>query len=319
MGTNKLAEMIRVAGLTKSFGDLIAVDRLSLSVQSGEILGFLGPNGAGKSTTMRMITGFLDPTAGEISVCGHDVLRDPIAARARMGYLPEGAPLYGDITPAALMSFVAGARGLSSAEKRRKIDEAVDKLEISDVMYQPIETLSKGFKRRVALAQAIMHDPDVLILDEPTDGLDPNQKRQVRKLIRDMGRDKAIVISTHILEEVDSVCNRAIIIARGKIVFDGTPSALEATSERHNAVCIRLAGERLTVARQAIESLPRVERVDIEDGHLNIAVMRVVPRDRQSIVQDVSAALRQRDVPVESLFVEQGHLDEVFHRLTVRN
>jgi len=311
--------MIRVAGLTKSFGDLIAVDRLSLSVQSGEILGFLGPNGAGKSTTMRMITGFLDPTAGEITVCGHDVLRDPIAARSRMGYLPEGAPLYGDITPAALMSFVAGARGLSGVEKRRKIDDAVGKLAIADVMYRPIETLSKGYKRRVALAQAIMHDPDVLILDEPTDGLDPNQKRQVRNLIRDMGRDKAIVISTHILEEVDSVCTRAIIIAQGRIVFDGTPGELEATSERHNAVCIRLPAERLTVARQAVESLPNVERVDVEDALQQISVMRIVPRDRQSIVQDVSAALRQREVPVEGLFVEQGHLDEVFHRLTVGN
>ena len=311
--------MIRVAGLTKSFGDLVAVDHLSMSVSSGEILGFLGPNGAGKSTTMRMITGFLDPSEGEISVCGHDVLRDPITARSRMGYPPEGAPLYGDITPAALMSFVAGARGISGAEKRKCIDDAVGKLDISDVMYRPIETLSKGYKRRVALAQAILHDPDVLILDEPTDGLDPNQKRQVRNLIRDMGRDKAIVISTHILEEVDSVCTRAVVIARGKIVFDGTPVELEATSERHNAVCVRLVGERLAVARQAIESLPGVERIDIEDALQRIAVMRVVPRDRQSIVQDVSAVLRQREVPVEGLFVEQGHLDEVFHRLTVRN
>ena len=311
--------MIRVAGLTKSFGDLVAVDHLSMSVRSGEILGFLGPNGAGKSTTMRMITGFLDPSEGELSVCGHDVLRDPITARSRMGYLAEGAPLYGDITPAALMSFVAGARGISGAEKRKCIDDAVGKLDIGDVMYRPIETLSKGYKRRVALAQAILHDPDVLILDEPTDGLDPNQKRQVRNLIRDMGRDKAIVISTHILEEVDSVCTRAVVIARGKIVFDGTPVELEATSERHNAVCVRLVGERLAVARQAIESLPGVERIDIEDALQRIAVMRVVPRDRQSIVQDVSAVLRQREVPVEGLFVEQGHLDEVFHRLTVRN
>lgn len=311
--------MIRVAGLTKIFGDLVAVDHLSMSVRSGEILGFLGPNGAGKSTTMRMITGFLDPTEGEITVCGHDVLRDPIAARSRMGYLPEGAPLYGDITPSALMSFVAGARGLKGPEKRQRIDDAVGKLEIGAVMYRPIETLSKGFKRRVALAQAILHDPDVLILDEPTDGLDPNQKRQVRDLIRNMGRDKAIIISTHILEEVPSVCTRAVVIARGQIVFDGTPDQLEATSVRHNAVCIRLAGERLSVARHAIESLPGVERVDVEDPLQRIAVMRVVPRDRQPIVQDVSAALRQRDVPIEGLLVEQGHLDEVFHDLTVKN
>ena len=311
--------MIRVAGLTKSFGDLVAVDHLSMSVHSGEILGFLGPNGAGKSTTMRMITGFLDPTEGEITVCGHDVLRDPIAARSRMGYLPEGAPLYGDITPSALMSFVAGARGLKGPEKRQRIDDAVGKLEIGAVMYRPIETLSKGFKRRVALAQAILHDPDVLILDEPTDGLDPNQKRQVRDLIRNMGRNKAIIISTHILEEVPSVCTRAVVIARGRIVFDGTPDQLEATSVRHNAVCIRLAGERLSVARHAIESLPGVERVDVEDPLHRIAVMRVVPRDRQPIVQDVSAALRQHDVPIEGLLVEQGHLDEVFHDLTVKN
>lgn len=312
-----MTEMIRVAGLSKSFGDLIAVDRLSLTVHSGEILGFLGPNGAGKSTTMRMITGFLDPTAGDITVCGHDVLRNPIAARARMGYLPEGAPLYGDITPAALMSFVAGTRGLTGAERRRRIDEAVGKLAISDVMYRPIETLSKGYKRRVALAQAIMHDPDVLILDEPTDGLDPNQKRQVRDLIRDMGRDKAIVISTHILEEVASVCTRAVIIAHGKIVFDGTPGELEATSERHNTVCIHLAGERLTAVRHLVEALPGVERVDVDESSQPNVVMHIVPRGRHSIVQDVSAALRQNEIPIEGLFVEHGHLDEVFHRLTV--
>ena len=218
--------MIVVDALSKQFGQFQAVDEISFEVQRGEVVGFLGPNGAGKSTTMRMVAGFLAPTAGRSLVCGHDVGEFPILAKQCMGYLPEGAPLYGDMTVEKFLDFVAQARGLSGDDKDQKLAAVIEKLEIGNVLAQHVETLSKGFKRRVGLAQAILHDPQVLILDEPTDGLDPNQKHRVRRLIRDMAADKAIIISTHILEEVDAVCNRAAIIDKGRLIFDDTPKAL---------------------------------------------------------------------------------------------
>jgi ABC-2 type transport system ATP-binding protein len=224
-------ELISVSELTKRFGPLTAVDGVSFKVHRGEVLGFLGPNGSGKSTTMKMITGFLPPTAGQISVCGLNVLTQPVEVKARIGYLPEGAPLYADMTPRSLLNFVAETRNMDAATRRRRIEEVGAKLQIEDVFYQPIETLSKGYKRRVGLAQAIIHDPDVLILDEPTDGLDPNQKHDVRQLLAEMAADKAIIISTHILEEVDSVCSRAVVIARGRLLVDETPQELRARSD----------------------------------------------------------------------------------------
>ena len=226
-----MEELVSVTDLTRRFGPLLAVDGISFSLKRGEVLGFLGPNGSGKSTTMRMITGFLPPTSGRIEVCGLGVVEHPVAIKRRIGYLPEGAPLYADMTPRALLDFVAAARGLEHAERRRRIEEVGEKLQIVDVFHQPIETLSKGYKRRVGLAQAIIHDPDVLVLDEPTDGLDPNQKHDVRRLLSEMAATKAIIISTHILEEVDAVCSRAIIIARGRLLVDETPEQLEARSD----------------------------------------------------------------------------------------
>ena len=219
--------MIEIRGLTKHFGTLRAVEDVSFDVGRGEVLGFLGPNGAGKSTTMKMVTGFLTPTAGSVRVCGHDVTEEPVAAKTAVGYLPEGAPAYPDMTAEGFLHFVAEIRGFSGAERARRVEEAVRKVNLAGVLRQPIETLSKGYKRRVGLAQAILHDPPVLIMDEPTDGLDPNQKHEVRALIRQMARDKAIVLSTHILEEVEAVCTRAIIINRGRIVFDDAPERLE--------------------------------------------------------------------------------------------
>jgi ABC-2 type transport system ATP-binding protein len=227
MNPDQGREMLEIRNLTKKFGPFTAVDGVSFDVGVGEVLGFLGPNGAGKSTTMKMIAGFLAPDAGTALVAGFDVRTRPIEAKKRIGYLPEGAPAYPDMTPATFLEFVARARHLGGAAKQR-IDEAVARASLGEVMYRPIETLSKGFKRRVGLAQAILHDPDVLVMDEPTDGLDPNQKHEVRELIREMAPHKAIVISTHILEEVDAVCSRAIIVARGRIVADGTPAELEA-------------------------------------------------------------------------------------------
>ena len=222
--------MIEIQDLQKSFGDFRAVDGVSFSVEPGEVLGFLGPNGAGKSTTMRMITGFLTPTGGGVKVAGADVGADPIAAKRRIGYLPEGAPLYPDMTPRTLLEFIAEVRGVPASERKARIEKVVAQVHIAGVLDQRIETLSKGFKRRVGLAQAIVHDPEILILDEPTDGLDPNQKHEVRQLIEEMSQDKVIILSTHILEEVEAVCSRAIIIARGKVVYDGTPQELKERS-----------------------------------------------------------------------------------------
>lgn len=218
--------MIEIRNLSKRYGALTAVNDISFSVGAGQVLGFLGPNGAGKSTTMKMITGFLAPTSGSVSVCGHDVETQPLAAKACMGYLPEGAPSYGEMTVRGFLEFIAEIRGLSPDKRRTRLDDVIHRLALGSVLEQMIETLSKGFKRRVGLAQALLHDPQVLILDEPTDGLDPNQKHEVRSLISTMAKDKIIVISTHILEEVDAVCNRAIIISNGKLLADDTPQGL---------------------------------------------------------------------------------------------
>jgi ABC-2 type transport system ATP-binding protein len=220
--------LIEIDGLTKRFGTFTAVDSVSFQVRRGEVLGFLGPNGAGKSTTMRMLAGFMTPTAGTARILGHDVQTDSVAARRVLGFLPEGAPTYPEMPVEAFLRFCARVRGFSGSELADRVDHALGLTTLRGVRLQPVETLSKGFKRRVGLAQALLHDPPVLVLDEPTDGLDPNQKHEVRRLIAQMAPDKAIVISTHILEEVDAVCSRAIIIAGGRIVADETPQALEA-------------------------------------------------------------------------------------------
>jgi ABC-2 type transport system ATP-binding protein len=220
--------MIKTQNLIKNFDGIQAVDDLTFSAEPGEVLGFLGPNGAGKSTTMRMLAGFITPTGGTASICGHDVVQDPLAAKSVLGYLPEGAPLYAEMTVAAFLDFIADLRGLTGAHRKSRLDYVIGRLQLEGVIAQTIETLSKGFKRRVGLAQAIVHDPKVLILDEPTDGLDPLQKNEVRTLIGEIAKDKTIVISTHILEEVDAVCTRAVIIARGKLVADDTPAGLKA-------------------------------------------------------------------------------------------
>ncbi len=223
--------MIQIENLTRRFGEFIAVDNLSFQVKPGEVLGFLGPNGAGKSTTMKMITGFLQPTSGRIDVFGHDMWRTPLPAKKMIGYLPEGAPSYGEMTVRGFLSFIADVRGLHGADKKRAVSIAAEKAALVEVMAQTIETLSKGYRRRVGLAQAILHDPQVLILDEPTDGLDPNQKHHVRELIRSLSQEKLVIVSTHILEEVPAVCTRALIIAHGKLLVDETPAALIERSE----------------------------------------------------------------------------------------
>ena len=240
--------MIETQQLTKRYGDLTAVDGISFKLEPGRVLGFLGPNGAGKSTTMKMIAGFLAPSAGSATVCGHNVVDDALAAKRVLGYLPEGAPSYGEMTPRQFLNFVADLRGLSGTRRTQRLDDVIERLHLNGVLEQPIETLSKGFKRRVGLAQAIVHDPAVLILDEPTDGLDPNQKHEVRGLIERMAPDKAIVISTHILEEVEAVCTRAIVIAEGRIVADETPADLV---QRHPTGRLEAVFRQLTMAEAA--------------------------------------------------------------------
>lgn len=237
-----MTALVALEGLTKRFGSLTAVDQVGFNLQRGEVLGFLGPNGAGKSTTMKMLTGFLPPTAGQAAIAGYDVARQALKAKRHLGYLPEGAPLYGDMTPAGFLKFIAGLRGLSGKAWRQRRDYVVERLALAEVWHRPIDNLSKGFKRRVGLAQAILHDPDVLILDEPTDGLDPNQKHEVRQLLAEMAAEKAIIISTHILEEVEAVCSRAIVIARGRLVADGLPKVLFAAA-RPDEVFRRLTAE----------------------------------------------------------------------------
>ncbi len=229
-----MSEAIKVKSLTKSFGPIPAVREVSFDVNHGEVLGFLGPNGAGKSTTMKMITGFLEPTSGTVEVNGYDVLENPLAVKKSIGYLPEGAPAYGEMTVKSFLNFIADIRKMSGASRQKRIDEVIERINIRNVYDQSIETLSKGYKRRVGIAQAILHNPSTLILDEPTDGLDPNQKHEVRNLIKEMAEEKAIIISTHILEEVDAVCSRAIIIASGELLFNGTPTELIAKSDRND-------------------------------------------------------------------------------------
>ena len=312
-----MENLISVRGLHKHFGRLIAVDGIDLEVKRGEVLGFLGPNGAGKSTTMKMITGFLAPTAGAISVCGHDVLSDPILAKEKIGYLPEGAPAYGEMTPSSFLDFIADIRGLGGKHKKERIAYAIDQINLEGVVNQPIETLSKGFKRRVGLAQAILHDPEVLILDEPTDGLDPNQKHEVRSLIENLAHNKAIVISTHILEEVDAVCSNAVIIAKGKVLFSGTPSQLAASSIYHNAVNLSVNTDiaaQVGAALEQLEQVSAVEATPIDDAS---QMLTVIPVDRASIVDEVRTCLGANNWSSSQLFIEAGRLDEVFRTITI--
>ena len=311
--------MIEIRKLTKRFGPLVAVDGVSFQVQRGEVLGFLGPNGAGKSTTMKMVTGYLSPTSGTAVVCGHDVVKEPLRVKECVGYLPEGAPAYPDMTPEGFLGFVASVRGLHGAARRRRIDELVATVHLEGVMRQPIETLSKGYKRRVGLAAAILHDPEVLIMDEPTDGLDPNQKHEVRTLIASMASRKAIVLSTHILEEVEAVCTRAVIISRGHVVADGTPAQLQARSRYHNAVTISvpLAGDRPAgVIKSELARLAGVSEVEQSGAHNGTASFVVLPRDGKAIVSEVSQCVRAKGWEVAELKVESGRLDEVFRTVT---
>jgi len=303
--------MIETRQLTKRYGDLTAVDGISFKVESGQVLGFLGPNGAGKSTTMKIIAGFLAPTSGSASVCGFDVNDEPLKAKSALGYLPEGAPSYGEMTPRQFLAFIADMRGLSGARRTQRIDDVIERLHLNAVMEQPIETLSKGFKRRVGLAQAIVHDPAVLILDEPTDGLDPNQKHEVRALINAMAKDKTIVVSTHILEEVHAVCTRAIIIAQGRVLADATPAELEARSRYHQAVSLTTAN--VAAAKEAISRVADVAAVEIDPQDHRLTAF---PKPGKQIFAPISDLLRAQSIDVSEMQLESGRMDEVFRTIT---
>lgn len=311
--------MIVIENLTKRFGPFTAVNNIGFSVARGEVLGFLGPNGAGKSTTMKMVTGFLAPTSGTARVCGHDIVTSTLAAQREIGYLPEGAPAYGDMTPRSFLQFIARVRRLSGRAADEAIERAADATELGGVLEQPIDTLSKGFRRRVGLAQAILHNPPVLIMDEPTDGLDPNQKFEVRKLIGRMAKDKAIVISTHILEEVDAICTRALIIDRGRVVADGTPGALMARSRYHNAVSITLGGQSTVEIANKLRNLPGIATIEVmpRGDETTFTLFPQAASESDTMLVDAVARLaREEHWHVRALYGEPGRLDEVFRSLT---
>jgi ABC-2 type transport system ATP-binding protein len=303
--------MIEVDELSRHFGQLQAVKGISFSVAPGEVLGFLGPNGAGKSTTMKMIAGYLSPSSGTAKVFGCDVVEQTLEAQRQIGYLPEGAPGYDEMTPIQFLRFIAEVRGYRGSEGEKRVDSALERMNLDQVVHQRIETLSKGFKRRVGLAQAILHDPRVLVLDEPTDGLDPNQKHQVRELIRGLAADKIVVISTHILEEVEAVCNRAIIISDGRIVADGTPEALEARSPYHRSVHLHLSADY--APRDALAGLPGVRAVELRADGRHVVVL---PEPGSNPLPAIAQLIHDRGWVVDDLHVERGRLDQVFRQIT---
>jgi ABC-2 type transport system ATP-binding protein len=309
--------MIKVQNLAKVFGTKRAVDDVSFSISRGEVLGFLGPNGAGKSTTMRMITGFLPPSGGSVTVGGFDIVEHPIEAKRLIGYLPENAPAYTDMTVYGFLKFTAEIRGLRGEARTQAVNRVVEMCFLGAVLHQSVETLSKGYRHRTCFAQSIIHDPDVLVLDEPTDGLDPNQKHEVRQLIRRMGEKKAIIFSTHILEEVDAVCSRAIIIDRGKIVANGTPQELRQKSEWAGAVTLRVKGAASSAVTAKLCQVPLVKRVmvvDDKDGHVTV---RAFPKagGNGALAQAVGEAAHEWQI--EQLQAEEGRLDEVFRSITM--
>lgn len=310
--------MIEASHLSKYFGENSAVDDISFSVDRGEVLGFLGPNAAGKSTTMRMITGFLPPTSGTATIGGSDIIGESLAARRKIGYLPENAPAYPDMTVVGFLSFIAGMRGFSGGSKRRRVEEILERCFLTEVWFQPINTLSKGFKQRVCFAQSILHDPEYLIMDEPTDGLDPNQKYEIRAMIREMARDKTIILSTHILEEVSEVCTRVIIIANGRIVADDTPEGLMARSALHGSICFTIMkGDGKDIV-QNVNNFSEVEKSEIVNEGKTEITLRVFPKETSAPPGDlILHHLLEKEFSVETFFMEKGRLDEVFRMVTI--
>jgi len=309
--------MIEVKNLTKNFGKIKAVDNVSFWVRKGEILGFLGPNGAGKSTTMRMITGFIPPSGGTAIIGGCDIREDSISAREKIGYLPENAPVYPDMTVFSYLDFCAEIRGYTGSARKIKVEETIQRCFLTKVRHQGIHTLSKGYRQRVCFAQSILHDPEYLIFDEPTDGLDPNQKHEVRLMMREMSRTKALLLSTHILDEVEAVCTRIIIISGGSIVADDTPENLKARSSTYGSVVLKVSGIDETSLSTVLGKIQDVKSLEFLEKRPEAISVRIYPREKKvSIADRIIASLRENNYQMESLFVEQGRLDEVFRQIT---
>ena len=309
--------MIRVHSLSKNFNNLLAVDQVSFEVQRGEVLGFLGPNGAGKSTTMKMLTCFIPPSSGTAEICGFSILNNPLQVRSQIGYLPESAPSYDEMLVGEFLRFVAEIRGYSGRELNRRVSIVIEMTSLGDVKNQMIETLSKGFRQRTCLAQALIHDPPVLILDEPTDGLDPNQKHEVRSLIQNMSEERTILISTHILEEVDAVCTRAMIISEGRVVGYGTPDELLSQSLYRNSVIVSVNAEDHMQLMNDFNRLDFVYSVEhIPEKQQGLVTMRLYPENKDSIAPQLKHYLFSENIPIEQFIVNRGRMDEVFRELT---
>lgn len=308
--------MIQAEQLVKDFGARRAVDEVSFEVGRGVVLGFLGPNGAGKTTTMRMLTGFLEPTSGRVEVNGCEVARSPVEAKRQIGYLPENAPLYEEMTVESFLRFIAEMRGFHGADKQRRVDEVIEKYLLEPVRYQSVDTLSKGYRQRTCFAQALLHDPPVLILDEPTEGLDPNQKQVVRGMIREMGRDKTIILSTHVLEEVEAICSRVIIISNGRLVADSTPLELKKQSRTFNRVILQIRAPAAEAAA-LFRALPEIREVHLASEAEPTPVLHLYPRNGEPITGRVLEAAKAKGWPVESIHTDGGRLDDVFRKLTV--
>lgn len=310
--------MITVENLSKHFGPKVAVKNLSFELKKGEVLGFLGPNGAGKSTTMRMITGYLPPTAGKITVGKADVVDSPVEAKAKIGYLPENAPLYSELTVQGFLNFIGELRGLSGADRDKAVSRSMDLCHLQGVRHQSVDTLSKGFRHRTCFAQALISDPEVLVMDEPTDGLDPNQKHEVRALIRRMGEEKAIIFSTHILEEVEAACSRAIIISGGEVVANGTPDQLKKKAKGAGQIRFQIAGIPASATKSDLEGLGSVSSVDVNLEEENMLRGVVVPKEGQSAraSEDIFKYVSSKNGLLQELAVLEGRLDDVFREIT---
>ncbi len=311
--------MVKVENLYKWFGSKLAVEDVSFEVSKGEILGFIGPNGAGKSTTMRMITGFIPASKGKVSVGGFDVDSEPVKAKSLMGYLPENAPLYANMTVYGFLNFAAEIRGFHGKEKKKKIENVISTCFLDPVRHQSVDTLSKGYRHRTCLAQSIIHDPEVLILDEPTDGLDPNQKREIRNLIKTMSRNKVIILSTHILEEVEAVCSRVLIIDKGRKIFDGTSSEMKRKSENAGALTLEFSGGNASEIAERLKLVDGVSRSEIGDSSKENAIVKVTPSkqaDRCEVRRKIYEIVKKQGWNLAQMKVEEGKLDEVFYAMT---
>ena len=309
--------MIEVVEISRNFGRFQAVSNVSFQVQKSEVLGFLGPNGAGKSTTMKMLTGYLQPSSGDALICGHSVTKQSLKARAKIGYLPESAPSYGEMQVEEFLRFAGKVRGLTGGKLNSQIEKVLEDTSLQTVRKQLIETLSKGYRQRTCLAQSLLHDPPVLLLDEPTDGLDPNQKFEVRKLISQLKEDRTILVSTHILEEVEAICTRAIILSEGKIVGDGTPEELLSKSVYHNAINLKISVKPNQNVQQILLGIPSVERVEIQSSNHQTLSFVILAKQGKPILEEVKERLDQQNVKIVEMYVEKGRLDEVFRQMTI--